>query len=131
MGLPHSTPNVTVFIADDSPVVQERLTGLLGELQGIEVVGQAQNVDDAIRGIRQLKPAAVILDIRLAGGSGIEVLRRIKQDDPAPLAIVLTNYPYPAYRKKALEAGADLFFDKSTEFEQIAIVLEQLEQTGE
>lgn len=128
MALPHSTNNVTVFIADDSLVVRERLTTLLNELEGIEIVGQAETVADAITAIRQLKPAVVILDIRMPGGSGIDVLRSIKQDEPATVVIVLTNYPYPAYRKQSLAAGADFFFDKSTEFDQIAKVLEQLKR---
>jgi DNA-binding NarL/FixJ family response regulator len=43
-----------------------------------------------------------------------------------PVVIVLTAFPYPQYRKKCLQAGAKYFFDKSTEFEQVAEVIEQL-----
>lgn len=128
MALPHSTQKITVLIADDSLVVQERLAIMLDEVDGIGIVGQARTVPDAISAIRELKPAVVILDIRMPGGSGIDVLRSIKQDESAPLVIVLTNYPYPAYRKQSLAAGADFFFDKSTEFDRIAQVLEQFKR---
>ena len=68
----------------------------------------------------------MILDIRLLGGSGIDVLRTLKQEKPSPHVIMLTNYPYPQYREKCLEAGADFFFDKSREFHQVTEVLQQL-----
>ena len=45
---------------------------------------------------------------------------------PSCVVIIFTNYPYPQYRKKCMEAGADFFFDKSMEFEKIPEVLGQL-----
>ena len=64
----------------------------------------------------------------MPGGSGIDVLREIKQNNQTPLVIVLTNYPYPQYRRKCMDAGADFFFDKSTEFDKVTEVLKQLKQ---
>lgn len=115
-----------VFIADDSTVLRERLVEMLSELPGIEIVGYAQDVPEALTSIKKLNPDVVILDIRMPGGSGIDVLQEIKKDKQAPLVIVLTNYPYPQYRKKCLGLGADYFFDKSTEFEKITEVVKQM-----
>lgn len=115
-----------VFIADDSTVLRERLVEMLSELPGIEIIGQAQDVAEALTSIKKLNPDVVILDIRMPGGSGIDVLQDIKKDKQAPLVIVLTNYPYPQYRKKCLGLGADYFFDKSTEFEKITEVVKQM-----
>ena len=70
----------------------------------------------------------VILDIRMPGGSGIDVLKRVKQGEVTPMVIILTNYPYPGYRQKCLQAGADFFLDKSTEFDQIPKLFEQLKR---
>ncbi|MDZ7260620.1 MAG: response regulator transcription factor [candidate division KSB1 bacterium] len=114
-----------VFIADDSAIVRERLRAMLSELPEIEIVGEAQDPVEATSSIRALKPDAVILDIRMPGGSGIDVLQNIKQDKPAPMVIILTNYPYPQYQKKCRAAGADFFFDKSTEFDKITEVFKQ------
>ena len=122
---PHPNHKITVFIADDSLIVRERLVTLLDELAGIEIVGQAEHVAEAISAIGKLKPDAVILDIRMPGGSGIDVLQNIKQDESAPMVIILTNYPYPGYRQKCLQAGADFFLDKSTEFDQIPELFER------
>ena len=116
---------IKVFIADDSRIVQEHLVTMFDELAEVEIVGQAETVAEAISAIGELRPDVVILDIRMPDGSGIDVLQTIKQDDPAPVVIVLTNYPYPAYRQKCLQAGADFFLDKSTEFDQIPELIER------
>ncbi len=92
---------------------------MLDELTGVEIVGQADNVADAINAIRRLQPDVVILDIRMPGGSGIDVLRKTKQNGTGPMVIILTNYPFSGYRQKCMDAGADFFLDKSTEFDQI------------
>jgi DNA-binding NarL/FixJ family response regulator len=123
-----SNQNIKVFIADDSLVVREHLVTMLNELPRIVIVGQAENVAEAINGILELQPDVVILDIRMPGGSGIDVLQRVKQDEVAPMVIILTNYPYPAYRQKCLQAGADFFLDKSTEFDQIPELFEWYKQ---
>ncbi|HMQ51574.1 MAG TPA: response regulator transcription factor [Anaerolineae bacterium] len=127
--LSRSNHKIRVFIADDSLIVREHLVTMLDELVGIEIVGQAENVTEAISAIQQLRPDVVILDIRMPGGSGIDVLQTIKQDEVAPIVIILTNYPYSGYRQKCLQAGADYFLDKSTEFEQIPELFERFEWT--
>ncbi|MCB0173977.1 MAG: response regulator transcription factor, partial [Anaerolineae bacterium] len=91
-------------------------------------VGQAETVAEAVTAIQKLHPDVVILDIRMPGGSGIDVLKRVKQGEVTPMVIILTNYPYPGYRQKCLQAGADFFLDKSTEFDQIPKLFEQLKR---
>lgn len=122
-----SNHKIRIFIADDSLIVRERLVTMLDELAGIEIVGQAENVAEAVSGIRNLQPDVVILDIRMPGGSGFKVLRKIKQAEAGPMVIILTNFPYPGYRQRYLQAGADFFLDKSTEFAQIPDLLERSE----
>jgi CheY-like chemotaxis protein len=122
---------VKVYIVDDSEVVIERLQAMLSELKEIEIIGQARTPFEAMSGIRKLKPDAIILDLRMPGGSGIDVLVDIKKDKLVSTVIILTNYPYPQYRKKCMEAGADFFFDKSTEFERILEVFKRLIQNSE
>lgn len=116
------------FLVDDSVTVLEKLASLLSSINGIEIIGQAQNARDAVASILKLKPDVVILDIRLIGGSGIDVLERIKREQPSPVVIMLTNYPYPQYRKKCKDLGAEYFFDTVTEIEKIVGVFENLIQ---
>ena len=115
-----------LFIADDSKIVCDRLTEMLSEIKGVEIVGHAESAPEAIESIVRLKPDVVILDIRMPGGNGITVLEKIKQMPFSPWVIMLTNYPYPQYRKKCMDAGAHRFLDKSAEFEKIPEILREL-----
>lgn len=115
-----------VFVVDDSALLREQVVGLLSELDGIEIVGQAQYPLEAFRAISVLKPDVVILDIHLIGGSGIDVLQRIKELDHAPIVIMLTNSPAPPYRRKCMMAGADFFLDKSGEFANVKETIQSL-----
>lgn len=117
---------ITVLIVDDSPLVRERLVHMVSQFSGVEIAGQTGDPQVALDAIRSLSPSVVILDIRLPGRSGVELLPEIKRLDPAPVVIMLTNYPYPQYREKCMEAGADFFLDKSTEFQRIGEILEEI-----
>jgi len=114
-----------VVIVDDSVLVQERLTIMFAGLHGVEVVGTAQDALEGTSVIRELNPDVVILDIKMPVGSGIDVLRNIKESNPLIKVVILTNYPYEQYRRKCMDLGAEYFFDKSSEFERIPEVLEQ------
>jgi DNA-binding NarL/FixJ family response regulator len=115
-----------VFIADDSRVVVERLANLLEEVPGAQLVGQAGDVSQAVRGIQKMKPDALILDLQMPGGSGLDVLRAVRADYPHLCVLVCTNYPYPQYREECLTAGANFFLDKSADFEKIPAILREL-----
>jgi DNA-binding NarL/FixJ family response regulator len=109
---------IQVAIADDSAVIRERLLQQLSQMQGIQMAWQAQNAAEAIAAFQRLAPEVAILDIQMPDGCGIDVLAHIKKESPQTTVIMLTNYPLPPFRKRCLNAGADYFFDKSTEFEK-------------
>ena len=115
-----------VYVLDDSAVVRERLIDMLSELEEVGIIGASGDPKEAMISIRKLGPDAVILDIRLPGVSGIDILRSIKREELAPLVIMLTSYPYPQYRKECEAAGADYFLNKSTEFDRIGEILKLL-----
>ncbi|MBI3649923.1 MAG: response regulator transcription factor [Acidobacteria bacterium] len=115
-----------VFIVDDSTIMQERLITLLSEIAAVEIVGQAYSALTAMAAIAHAQPDVIILDIQMTGGAnGIEVLKEVKKQSAAPRVIMLTNYPYPQYRQQCLQAGADFFFDKSSEFNEVPKILKQ------
>jgi DNA-binding NarL/FixJ family response regulator len=115
-----------VLIVDDSKIVCKGLQQMLVNIADVEIAGQAHNAQDAISAIAESNPDVVILDIRMPGPSGIDVLKNIKAKKLPCRVIMLTNYPYPQYRKKCEELGADYFFDKVTEIEEIPNVIEAL-----
>jgi DNA-binding NarL/FixJ family response regulator len=114
-----------VFIVDDSKIICKGLQQMLAGIADVEIVGYAHNGEDAILSISESNPDVVILDIRLPGLSGIDVLKDIRAKKLTSRVIMLTNYPYPQYRKKCEELGADYFFDKISEIEEIPNVIEE------
>lgn len=119
-----------VFIADESDIVRECLVALVSDLWEGELVGQAKNAQEAIEPIQQLRPDVVMLDIRMPGSQDIQAIETIKKNAAAPVVIALAAFPYPQYRKKCLEAGADYFFDKCTEITKIIQVIKDARGNG-
>lgn len=112
-----------VLVADDSPQIAQRLTALLGELDGIEPLGPASSGREAIRIVREEAPDGILLDVQMPDGDALEVMQYVETCPDRPFVIVLTNHEGPEYRRRLMAAGADHFFRKSTEFEQaIAMV---------
>jgi DNA-binding NarL/FixJ family response regulator len=117
-----------VFIADDSRVIVERLADLLEEVPGAQLAGHAGDVPETVLGIQEMKPDALILDLQMPGGTGLDVLRAIRTDNPHLYVLICTNYPYPQYREECMSAGANFFLDKSAEFAKIPAILRELIQ---
>lgn len=126
---PPEAPAMRVFVVEDSPAVCERLQTMLAGIEGTEAVGVAATAQGAIDGIRTAQPDVVVLDLRLAEGSGLDVLRALRAqcaEDPAREAIaiyMLSNFTEAPYRRLAERLGVQGFFDKSTEFERVRDVL--------
>ncbi len=102
-----------VVIADDASAVRDRLSALVGEIQGIEIVGTAATASEALALVETHQPNVAILDIRMPEEGGIAVLQRIKSQKFGPIVIMLTNYDEKEYRAACLSAGAELFLDKT------------------
>ncbi|MFZ0726607.1 MAG: response regulator transcription factor [Desulfobacterales bacterium] len=114
-----------ILIVDDAKPVRERLISLLSEYPDIQIVGEAGNGKEALHALYHQKPDTVILDIRLPDKSGIEVLREIKAANPGISVIMITNYDFDQYRRQSLQLGADHFFNKTLELEEVVDLLNQ------
>jgi DNA-binding NarL/FixJ family response regulator len=117
---------LSVVLVEDSAVVRERLVDLLDDEPGIEIVGEYADAQSAIDGIANANPDVVLLDIKLAAGSGMQVLNFITQYAPRVKVIVLSNYAEPQYRSRYLAAGALEVLDKSNEFDRVPTLLRAL-----
>lgn len=88
-----------VLVIDDEPLARQRIIDMLGEHgEGLEVIGEIDNGDDAVAAIRDRQPDLVFLDVQMPGKTGLEVVRAVGIDD-MPLTIFVT-----AYDRHALEA---------------------------
>jgi len=108
-----------VFLVEDSQLVRERLTDLLRTIEGIDPVGSAATARDAEQAILASHPDAVLLDIKLAQGSGFDLLRSLRASAPQIEVYMFSNFAAPAYRQLAASLGARGFFDKTTEIDTL------------
>jgi two-component system, NarL family, response regulator DevR len=118
-----TTHSTSVFLVEDSEPIRARLAEIIRKIPGVHIVGEAETPASAIDGILCTRPDLVLLDIRLTGGSGIQVLRSVCPAAPGIVFVVLTNHSDPQYRKLCLQSGASHFFDKSTEFDKVKGVI--------
>jgi DNA-binding NarL/FixJ family response regulator len=112
-----------VFLVEDSALVCERLATMIGGIAGATVVGRAARADEAVQAILETHPDAVVLDIKLAQGSGFDVLRQVRERQPEIEFLMLTNFATDPFRRTAERLGASGFFDKTTEFGRVREVL--------
>jgi DNA-binding NarL/FixJ family response regulator len=112
-----------LFIVDDSEPMRRSLKAMMGDIPGLEIVGEAAGVSEALNGIRATRPDAVILDIHLANGSGLDVLKSIRAQRWRPRVLVFTQYAGPYIRQLLLREGADHFFEKSKDEESLTACL--------
>ncbi|MBI5404152.1 MAG: response regulator [Ignavibacteriae bacterium] len=115
-----------IFIVDDAMPIVERLTGLLSGNNNIKIIGIANNALKAFEYISKSNPDVVILDIHMPDGSGIDILRSIKNTRPSTKVIMLTNYTETVYQTVCKLEGADYFLDKSIEFEKVLEICRDL-----
>lgn len=115
-----------ILIVDDAAVVRDRLKQLLAGIQGAEIIAESGQSERGTALVRKLKPDVVVIDVQLRNGRGIELVQKMRRIRTAPRIIVLTNDSYPEIRNRCLAAGADYFFDKSTEYEDMVELLSTL-----
>lgn len=98
-------PSIRVVIADDHPLYREGVAACLNDDPGIEVVGQAEDADGAIRLAAEFSPDVVLLDVSMPGG-GLAALRSLNDGDPAPKCAMLTVSEEDQDVIRALKSGA-------------------------
>jgi DNA-binding NarL/FixJ family response regulator len=117
---------MNIVIADDSLVFREKIKDLVMLNKDVTIVGEARNGIEAIQLVREKKPDLLILDIQMPEMNGIKVLEALKGNVRTTKICVFTNYPYPQYKKRCMNEGADYFFDKNVDFLEVKKLLAQL-----
>jgi DNA-binding NarL/FixJ family response regulator len=99
---------------------------MLSEIDRVDVRVVSQATETNMLLFEEDLPNAVILDLVLEDGPAFHLIQDIKSIDPGIKVIVLTNYAFNSYRQLCLAKGADYFFDKSSEFDKVVDIIEQL-----
>jgi CheY-like chemotaxis protein len=104
-----------ILLIEDSTVLSRRLVDLLSEPGRVAVAAQAATQSDAVLKLQEATYDVLVVDIELAEGNGVAVIRQARQlypPDSQPLIVVLTNYASDFVRDHCFAAGADYFLDK-------------------
>lgn len=120
-----------VLLADDSKLILVRLQEMVSVYKQVEIVKSCSNGIDTLEALRTLKPDLAIVDIKMPGLSGLEVLNEIRKEDKIVKFIILTFYSSEYHRQMALQAGADYFFNKVDDFEKVSQLVEDLAKKEE
>jgi len=126
-----SQPDATlnVFLVEDAMAVRRRIAEALSAIPRVAVVGEAEDAPSALAGIRATGADVAVVDLRLVDSNGIDLVAGLSRERPAVVKLVLTNHSGPAFRAACASAGADFFFDKTSEFDAACRAIEVLVQT--
>ena len=114
-----SNSKSTILVVDDHPLFRKGVAQLLTMEPSFEVVGEAGNYEEAIRVARASDPDLILLDLNMKGGSGLEILATLKEEDPACRVVMLTVSDAPEDLMAAIRAGADGYLLKDMEPEDL------------
>jgi DNA-binding NarL/FixJ family response regulator len=115
--------NIRVALADDHTLVRAGIRSLLEEIEGIEVVGEAEDGLATLVLVETRHPDVVLLDIGMPGMSGLEVVARLSQIDPSIRAVMLSMHKGEEYVLEALRAGAAGYLLKDAAVSELEIAL--------
>lgn len=111
---PSPERSIRVVLADDHALIRRGLRLLLDSEAGVEVVAEAEDLTTVMRHVRDHRPHVLVLDLSMPDGSGIETIKRVREDEPSTEIVVLTMEDSPAFAQQALDAGAIGFVLKNS-----------------
>lgn len=97
---------VRVLLVDDHAIVREGLRALLDDVQGMCIVGEATNGDEAVDMAARLQPQLVLMDLKMPGLAAPDAIRTIRARNPAVQVLMLTSYAEDQQVQKVISAGA-------------------------
>ena len=102
------TPDTTIriLLVDDHAIVREGLCALLDDVNGMSIVGEASNGDEAVEMAARLKPDLVLMDLKMPGLPAPDAIRAIRARNPAVQILMLTSYAEDQQVQKVISAGA-------------------------
>lgn len=103
---------IRIILADDHPGIREGLFFLLKKHEDIEIVGEAEDGPEVIQAVKELHPDIVVLDLKMPGMDGVEIIRRLFSGESPPRVIVLSLYITKKVIQELLNMGIHGFIDK-------------------
>src|SRR5690348_747858 len=102
---------LTVLLIEDNPIFLGLLTVFLerADARPVVIAGAARTGEEGLALFRRLRPSAVVVDLRLPDVTGLDLIARLRNDDPGATIVALTGADPNAFREPVLAAGADAF----------------------
>lgn len=120
----------TIVIADDHDIIREGIKSILEYHSEYEVYGEAQNADQTVEQVHQIKPDILLLDISMPKKSGLDIIETIKRISSSTKIIILTVHKMGAYILKALDSGVNGYFNKDNAAEELIPALSRVVSGG-
>jgi len=108
-----------ILVVDDHELVRDGIRSTLQPHSDLQIIGEADNGEDAVTMVSELKPDLVIMDVGLPGISGLEATRQIKSENPTVPVLILTIHDEDEYIIPLLEAGAAGYLQKGVGHEDL------------
>jgi NarL family two-component system response regulator LiaR len=118
-------PAIRVLLVDDHAVVRKGMRALLDREPGLEVVGEADDGEQAVRAVDRLRPDVILMDLEMPGVGGIEATQRISASHPESRIVVLTSHAAEEDVFPALKAGAQGYLLKHSAPEDVLQAIRQ------
>jgi len=115
-----------ILIVDDHPLVRTGFAQLIGDCADLEVCGEAGDMAEALRQIDATSPDLAIIDLSLAGGSGLDLIERIRSRDKDILMLVASMHDETLYAERVLAAGARGYINKQEAQDSIIRAIRQV-----
>ena len=115
-----------ILIVDDHPLVRTGFAQLIGDCPDLEVCCEAADMAEALRLIDSNPPDLAIIDLSLAGGSGLDLIERVKSRNPDILMLVASMHDEALYAERVLAAGARGYINKQEAQESIIRAIRQV-----
>jgi DNA-binding NarL/FixJ family response regulator len=125
----HRAP-IRVLIVDDHPVVRAGLASLLRRQTGLKVAGAAHSGEEAKELLNRSPVDVILLDLRMPGMNGIQLLNLLRTHGHCPRAILLSSYEYEEEIYQAVKAGARGYLSKNASREEIVAAVESVVAGG-
>jgi two-component system, NarL family, invasion response regulator UvrY len=110
---------IRVLVVDDHDLVRTGITRMLADIEGLQVVGQAQSGEESLLKTRELKPDVVLMDVRMPGIGGLEATRKLIRSHPDLKVVAVTACEEDPFPTRLLQAGAAGYLTKGAGLEEM------------
>jgi DNA-binding NarL/FixJ family response regulator len=117
---------IRVLLADDHTLVRAGIRALLESVEGVEIVAECGDGREALELIAKHRPEVALLDIAMAGMSGLEVAKRAGRESPNTRVVILSMYADASYVRQALRAGVAGYLVKGAAVAELPLALQSV-----